>query len=793
MIITYKWLADFVDILDLSPYEIADKFTMIGYEVDEVKVLSKGMERVFVGQITKLARHPNAERLQICTIDIGQKKPVQILTAATNVYQGAFVPVALDGADLPNGMKIKSTDMRGEISQGMLCSGEELCVGNDVYPGAETHGVTILDPKDCSVGDNIATVFGMDDVVYDISVLSNRPDCQSVKGLAKELAAVLDRPLKDTNFKYRATSLMTSLSLEIQTDNCPFYLACVVKDIQLGPSPQWLQTRLRLVGLRPINNIIDITNYVLWELGQPMHAFDYNKIKNETIIVRNAKNGEKIEALNGETYTLNDSMTVIADATTPIGIAGVMGGKLFSVSENTTDIVLESAVFNRANIRKTSRALGLRSDASARYERGVEPVSAVAGLDRALALIQELKIGKINNEIVSNTAFQSKGRSISFPLSFISKLLGITIPEVDIVRILGNLGIVTTIKSGKVTCLIPTIRTDIMGPADIVEEIIRLYGYQHIESSRLENTAVTHGALSASTILSRNMIATMTATGAHQAINYSFTSPAELDKLLLPADSPLRKIMQIANPLSLDYSIMRTQMLGGLLGSVASNYAKKNKNFALFEIGKVFVAPENDIDLPTEINKLAYITTSTNADFFTTKSILERIATNYNLTFIYKQSTVPYLHPNICADVVFANKVIGHIGKVHPKVMTNFGINAEAYYFEINLDMLPAKKVKKVKQLSRFPSADRDLAVLVDVSTPVGDMVQCITRSGGQLLQNVEVFDVYAGAEIEAGKKNVAFTLTFQKMDATLLADEINTVFNKIVSDLNTKFNAKLR
>ena len=639
----------------------------------------------------------------------------------------------------------------------------------------------------------IVTDFNHDIVVYDISVLSNRPDCQSVKGLAKELAAVLDRPLKDTNFKYRATALMTPLSLEIETDNCPFYLGCVVKDVQLGPSPQWLQNRLRMVGLRPINNIIDITNYVLWELGQPMHAFDYNKIKNQTIVVRSARNGEKIEALNGETYTLTDTMTVIADAEKPIGIAGVMGGKAFSVSDNTTDIVLESAVFNRANIRKTSRALGLRSDASARYERGVEPVSAVAGLDRALALIQELKIGKINNEIVSNTAFNSKGRTITFPQSFISKLLGITIPEVDIARILGNLGIVTTIKSGKVTCLIPVIRADIVGPADIVEELIRMYGYDKINRTYLEGTSVTHGSLSNSTIMSRNMISTMISTGAYQTINYSFTSPTELDKLLLPADSKLRQVMKIANPLSLDYSIMRTELIGGLLGSTSTNFAKKNKDFALFEIGKVFVSPENDTDLPTEINNLAYITTEKEADFFSTKSILERIASNYGLTFIYRQSSVSYLHPNICAEVVFANKVIGYIGKVHPTVLANYDIPAEAYYFEINLDVLPAKKVKKVKALSRFPSADRDLAVLVDTNTPVGDMVTSIIRSGGQILQNVEVFDVYSGAEIEQGKKNVAFNLTFQKMDATLQAEEINAAFDKILNDLVAKFNAKLR
>ena len=793
MIVTLKWLSNFVDLTDLTPKKVAETFTMIGYEVEEMKILSAGMEKVVVGKIEKLTRHPNAERLQVCTINIGQKNTVQILTAATNVFEGAFVPVALDGADLPNGVKIKTTNMRGLESQGMLCSGEELCIDNSVYEGAETDGITILNEKDAKIGDNIAKVFGLDDVVYDITVLSNRPDCQSVKGLAKELAAALNKSIIEPSFKYKATNLGATLNLEVKTENCPFYLACVVKDVQLGESPQWLKNRLKLVGLRPLNNIIDITNYVLWEMGQPMHAFDYDKICAETIVVRQAKQSEKLLALNGETYTLTPNMVVIADAKKPIGLAGIMGGKDFSITKDTKNIVFESAVFKRENIRKTSRSLGIRSDASARYERGIEPVSAVAGLDRALALIEELKIGKINNEIVSNSALNTKGKALSFPVSFIEKFLGINIPEMDIVRILGNLGIITTIKNNKINCIIPTIRADIEGPADIVEELIRIYGYDHITATNLENTKSIKGGKSASYILKENTLNMMLSTGAYEVSTYTFIAPNQFDKLLVEPDSELRKVMAISNPLSRDYSVMRTQMIGSLLDAVKNNQVRKNKEFALFEIGKTFIKPDNEVDLPKEKIWLSYIDTKSKSDFFTTKAIVERFAVNNNITFIYRNGKASYLHPNIVAEIIFANQVIGHIGKVHPRVLKNFEITGDVYYFEICLDTIPEKKIKKIKQISKFPTSQRDLAVLVDDSIPVGEMQAVIKRIGGEFLEEVTLFDIYKGDQVPSGQKSVAWSLLFQKFDGTLTADEVNKAFDKILKELNTRFGAKLR
>lgn len=793
MIVTYKWLSDFVDLQGISPKQVADTFTSIGYEVDEMRELSKGMERVVVGKIEKLSRHPNADKLQVCQINIGQKKPVQILTAATNVFEGAIVPVALDGANLPNGKIIKTSNMRGLESQGMLCSGEELCIDDSVYEGALVDGIMIIKEQDIPLGTNIAVLLGMDDVVFDISVLANRPDCQSVKGLAKELAGGLNLPLKDASFKYKAQKLDLPLSVEIKDADCPYYLACVVKNVKLGPSPKWMQQRLKMVGLRPRNNLVDITNYVLWELGQPLHAFDYDKISGQTIVVRKAKEGETIHTLDDKTHTLTKEMTVICDLDKPIGLAGVMGGADFSVSETTKNIVFESAVFKRESIRKTSRKLGIRSDASARYERGVTPISCVAGLDRALALIDELKVGTISNEMVSNTSVDTKGREISFPVEYIKRLLGIEIPEMDMIRILGNLGITATIKGRKLNCIVPTIRTDIDGANDIIEELIRYYGFEHLKSTTLGNTTAIKGGLSAKQAMRNKVLDLMMHTGAHQVFSYSFVSPKQLEKLLLPQDSAMRNVMQISNPLSLDYSIMRTTLAGSLLEVVANNLSHKNNEFALFELACTYDKPADENTLPQEHNILAFVDVRSKSDFYSTKSVVEMLGQNLGLALSYRPANVSFLHPNISADIVWANKVIGHIGKVHPKVCKNFDINTDCFYFEINVDVIPQKKQKKVKTMSKFPASIRDIAVVVDQNVLTGDMLLTIKKAGGEMCEDVELFDVYCGAPLEQNQKSVAWKLTFRKNDETITQQEVNDLFDKILNALTAQFGAKLR
>lgn len=793
MIVTYKWLNDFVDITKYSPKQIADIFTSIGYEVDEMRTLYKGMERVVVGRIEKLSKHPNADKLQVCQINIGQKKPVQILTAATNVFEGALVPAALDGANLPNGVCIKTSNMRGLESQGMLCSGQELCIDDSVYPGAEVDGIMIIKEKDILPGTNIACVLGLDDVVYDLSVLANRPDCQSVKGLAKELGAALNIPLKDASFKYKSTRVDLPFSIDIRDSDCKYFIACVVKDVKLGQSPVWMQQRLKMVGMRPINNIVDITNYVLWELGQPLHAYDYDKIAGQTIVVRKANKGEKIIALDDKEYNLDPSMLVIADEKKPIGLAGIKGGAEYSISNTTKNIVFEGASFKRESIRKTSRTLGLRTDASARYERGVAPISCVAGLDRALALIEELKIGKISNEMISNTSVDTKGKAITFAYDYIYQLLGLEIPEMDIVRILGNLGITATIKGKKLSCIVPTIRTDIEGPNDIIEELIRYYGYDKLPSKNLDNTTPLKGGLSQKQALRNTVLDCMVMTGANQIFSYSFVSPKQLDKLLLPELSPYRNVMKIQNPLSLDYSLMRTTLLGSILEVASTNLARKNFDFALFELASTYENPQNVKDLPKEHNTLTYVDLQQKSDFFSVKSIVEMLAQRLGISLVYKPSNLPFLHPHISADLLFANKTIGYIGKVHPKVARNFEIQGDVYCFEINLDSIPQKKIKKIKALPKFPASVRDMAVVVADNVKTGEMFSVIEKTAGELCENVELFDVYKGVPLKQGFKSVAWKLTFRKSDSTITQQEVNDLFDKVLKALNEKFGAVLR
>ena len=792
MIVTLKWLSDFVDLSGLTAEDIAKRFIEIGFEVEEMKNLSKGMERVKVGRIVKLTRHPNADKLQICTINLGGGEQVQILTAATNVFEGALVPCALDGADLPNGVKIKTTNMRGENSQGMLCSGEELKIDDSVYPNALVDGIMILD-ESAKEGQPIAEFLGLDDVIFDIKVLANRPDCQSVIGLAKELAAGLNREFKEPKLTFSTAKEDLELDIDIKTQNCPVYLGCVVKDITIQDSPKIIQKRLKAIGLNPKNNIIDLTNYVLWEMGQPLHAFDYDKIKNHKIIVRNAQENEVINGLNGKEYKLNSEITVIADSEKPIGIAGIMGGKDFSISAETKNIVIESAIFDRVNIRRGARSLGVRTDASARYERGVETISAKLGMQRVLSLIEEFKIGKICPTIIQKGEIDTNRRVVELDTLDLENTLGIQISNNDIVEILSKLDIQVEQSGTILKCYIPAIRADIERPADIIEEIIRFYGYDKITPTYCENTKSIAGGMSVELQTKYDATNYMLASGAHQVKTYSFRSPLELDKLLVPTEDDLRNFVKIENPLSLDYSVMRTQLLSSLLSVVKLNESRKNTDIQIFEIGKIFknerVGKDN---LPIETNILGYLVAG-KQDFFDTKSITEMLANKFNLTFTYKQSTKCFMHPNICADILIGNKVIGFIGKVHPQVLKNFDINADCHYFEINMDLIPAKKVKKVKPLPKYPSAHRDLAIVVDESVRIGDLIESIKKTAGNTLDSLELFDIYEGEQIEAGKKSVAFKMLFRKQDATMTQEEVNQLFDKILNTLSSTFNAQLR
>ncbi|MBR4270968.1 MAG: phenylalanine--tRNA ligase subunit beta [Clostridia bacterium] len=789
MIVTLNWLKDFVDLSGLSTKDIADKFIEIGYEVEEMKKMSKGLDHVKVGKIVKLTRHPNAERLQICTIDIGEKQ-VQILTAATNVFEGAYVPASLDGAHLPNGAVIKETVMRGEISQGMLCGGEELGVTKAIYPTADVDGIMILD-ESAVVGQDIADFLGLNDVIFDLKVLPNRPDCQSVVELARELATGLGREFIEPKTDFvEAKKTAVKLDIDVNTPNCGVYLGCVIKNVNIAPSPAIIQKRLKSIGINPKNNFIDLTNYILWEMGQPLHAFDYEKLGGK-IFVRQAQEGEKLIALDDKTYTLSKDDVVITNDKQVIGLAGIMGGKEFSINPNTHTVVLESAIFDRVSIRRSARAIGLRTDASARFERGVESVSALRGLNRALHLIEEFQLGEIEPIVICGEV-ETKSRTICVSLDSIKDNLGIEIPAQFAINTLKSLGIKATKKNNVINCEVPAIRADIERDVDLIEEIIRFYGFDKIQPQKCEGVSATIGGVDGEQNKENIATRSMLALGAHQIRTYTFRSPTELDKLLIEKESELRNVITIANPLSKDYSIMRTEMLGSVLDVVRFNLNRQNKDFQLFEVGKVFVNKRNDKNLFIEQNMLSYITTQ-KVTFFDVKSTLEIVANNLGITLNYEPINLSFMHPNMTASLKWANKTIGLIGKIHPQVLKNFDINTDCYYFELNLSVLPLKKSKKIKPIPKHPASMRDLAVLVNENVAVGELVNVINRAGGEWLENAELFDVYIGNEIDKGKKNVAFKLTFRKPDVTMTQDEVNITFDNIVRQLTAKFDAKLR
>ena len=790
MIVTLKWLSEYVDLENVSLNDIVNKFIQIGYEVEEIKELSKGMERVVIGKIIKLQKHPNADKLQICTISLGGGQQVQILTAATNVFEGAMVPCALDGADLPNGVKIKTTNMRGEESQGMLCSGQELCIDDSVYRTASVDGIMILD-NTAREGQKIAEFLGLDDVVLDLKVLPNRPDCQSVVGLAKELAIGLGIRFRAPSFEYKSKS-DSNINVELQTKNCPTYLTATIKDVILQESPSFIKQRLKAVGINPKNNLVDLTNYVLYEIGQPLHAFDYDKLTSNKIIVRTAKDKETILGLDNKEHELSPQITVIADSNSAIGIAGIMGGKDFSVSDGTKNIVLESAIFDRVNIRRGSRSLGLRTDASARYERGIEQITALYGMNRYLSLVEKLGIGKICKPKLYGSINENK-KVIDFDINKVKQTLGVEIPTDKIIEILNSLDIETKIVGSVIKCKIPLIRGDLELQADLMEEIIRFYGFDKITPTHCEKTASIAGGLSESILLEDLLTNTIMSTGANQVRTFTFRSPKDMDKLLLANDDSLRNCVNISNPLSLDYSTMRTQMLSSLLDVISVNESRKITNINIFEIGKVFFnTQENGDVLPTENKIFAYASTL-KTDFFETKAILEGISNRLGVTFKYLPTKKNFMHPNICADVVMGNRVVGFIGKVHPQVTKNFDIKQDCYYFELNLNMLPAKKTKKAKPTVKYPASYRDLAIVINKDVLVGGVIESIKKAGGNILEDAQLFDIYEGDQIDKTQKSVAFNLVFRKQDGTLTQEEVNDAFDKILEKVEKDFGAKIR
>ncbi|MBD5131705.1 MAG: phenylalanine--tRNA ligase subunit beta [Clostridiales bacterium] len=784
-----SWLKDYVDIGDITPQELSDKLLSIGFEVEEIITPREDIRGVVVGRVESIVHHENSDKLWICQIDIGSET-VQIITGAQNVKQGDMVPVATVGAILPGGKKIDDAVLRGVPSHGMLCGGSELEVDDDIIDGASFDGILIL-PKESKVGENIMHTLGIDDTVLDISITANRPDCQAIVNLAREISVLLDKKFKAPSLSYKCSSTSTIPPVTI-TDKklCSRYIGRVITDVKIEKSPKWMRDRLRMCGIRPINNLVDITNYVLLEYGQPLHAFDKKYIEKK-IVVRKGSNGEKITALDGKQYNVDDVL-IIADANKPLAIAGIMGGEYTSIFDDTETVFLEAARFERSNIRRTSRKIGLRSDSSARYEKGVDWQSVELGSARALALIDKLKCGKICAETVCDGTNEPEQKVICTTKDEICSLLGIDIDIATIQNILKKQGIIVKKEGKKLICTIPLVREDIDGYPDLAEDIMRFYGYDKIVSTHSENTHQTRGGLNVHDENTEIVKSKMFALGADEILNYSFISPDALDKLLIDKADCLRREIPIMNPLSRDISVMRTQLVSSMLAVISRNLSRKNESMRLFELGKVFITDKLPLEkLPDERDTLC-IGICNDGDFYTLKAIVGEIIGLFG-TPEYTVANVPYLHPKQSLHVDVAG-VCGDFGKLHPLVCENFDLPNNVYIAQLDLSeaFKNAIPLAQYKPLSKLQPVDRDLALVVKEDVAVGDMLRG-AKSVSPYIERVKLFDIYNGEQIQAGYKSVAFSIRLQPQNATFSDSEIKQIVDNVIKFAETNYGASLR
>lgn len=787
MKISLKWLRRYVDIT-VPVDELCEKMVMSGFEVESVEELGASLHRVVAGRIVELKKHPDADKLQICQTDIGEKDPIQIITAATNVFEGATVPVALHDSRLPNGLHIKRGKLRGLPSEGMLCSGEELCLKENDYPGAEDYGILIL-RGDVRPGTDMREVLGLNDTVIDFKITANRPDCQSVLGVAREIAVALKTPFSPPEPSYHTVGgdIRDYISVEnTDYDLCPRYLGRVVNHLRIAPSPKWMQDCLKAAGMRPINNIVDITNFVMLETGQPMHAFDRRNIRGNRIVVRRARKNESMTTLDGKPHTLTEDMLVIADGQAPSCLAGIMGGLDSEIKEDTTELFLESAKFRRDSVRRTCRALGMRTESSARFEHGVDILNVEYAMNRALQLIDELDAGDIVDGAIDRYESLPDPRTLRVKAESINDLLGLRIPYETMAEILNRLQIETSLQDGDLCCRIPSFRDDIEGRADLAEEIMRVYGYDHIVGTPMSGT-VTRGRKSPERIKTDKVKNLLCAAGLREITTYSFIGSKAVDVLRLPPDDWRRQAIPLRNPLGDEYSTLRTQLMTGMLTVLSLNYSRKAPQVRLFEVGRCFIPKSLPLtEQPLELPTLCIGIYGGEDDFFTLKGIIERLLALFGIQAEYKRAAEPYLHPGRQAYAVSDKKTIAVFGELHPDIAQDFGIGTRVYVAECTLSELFSVSEKTVlyRPLPRFPAVERDLALVCDISLPAAEIEAVIRQAGGKLLEDVRLFDVYQGEQIEPGKKSVAYSLRFRSAQGTLSDADIDPAMQKIIRRL---------
>lgn len=799
-----SWIKAYVPELECTAQEYTDAMTLTGTKVEGYVCLDKNLEKIVVGKILKIEKHPDAEKLIVCQVQVKEEgDAVQIVTGASNVKEGDKIPVVLDGGRVaasahggepcPEGIKIKKGRLRGVDSFGMMCSIDELGADRDMYPDASEDGIYILSDnpayQNAPIGSSVTELLGLKDVVFEYEITSNRVDCFSVLGIAREAAATFRKPFipPAVSVEENDEKAADYISVDIKDEKlCSRYVARVVKNIKIGPSPEWMKRRLAAAGIRPINNIVDITNYVMEEYGQPMHAYDLETIKGRKIIVRRAEDGEAFTTLDGIERTLDSSMLMICDEQEPIGIAGIMGGENSKITDDVKTMVLEAACFDGTNIRLSGKKLGMRTDAQAKFEKGLDPNNAKAAIDRACQLIVELNAGEVVGGYVDVYNNERKPKRVAYNPDKINTLLGTDISEEDMVGYFGMLEFLVDREKKELT--IPTWRQDIHCLADVAEEAARFYGYDNIPMT-LPKGEATQGKLSEKLQIERIARNVAESYGFTEAMTYSFESPKVYDKLSIPKEDELRKAIVISNPLGEDYSIMRTLPLNGMLTSLATNYNRRNKQVRLYEIASIYLPKELPLkELPDERTQIT-LGMYGEGDFFDMKGAVEAIFDRCGLKDlrIYDPKSLrPYLHPGRQANIMYHEQVIGYLGEIHPDVCDAYNIGAKAYVSVLDLPAMMEHSdfSKKFTPIGRFPSITRDISMVMSKDILAGEVEAIIRKCGGKLLESYGLFDIYEGAQIKEGHKSMAYTISFRAEDRTLEDKEVNAVMDKILNGL---------
>ena len=800
-----SWIKAYVPELEVTAQEFTDAMTLSGSKVEGFTKMDADLEKIVIGQIKKIEKHPDADKLIICQVDIGEESPIQIVTGAPNVKEGDKVPVVLDGGRVagghdgkmtPGGIRIKKGKLRGIESNGMMCSIEELGSTRDMYPEAPEYGIYIF-PETAEVGADAIEVLGLHDVEFEFEITSNRVDCYSTLGLARETAATFHKEFKapEVHVKGCGGDVNDYIKVEVQDhDLCSRYCARVVKNIRLAPSPEWMQRRLASVGIRPINNVVDITNYVMEEYGQPMHAYDLDKIADKKIVVRRAAHDEKFVTLDGQERTLDENVLMICDGEKAVGMAGIMGGENSMITDDVKTMLFEAACFDGTNIRLSSKRVGLRTDASGKFEKGLDPNNAQAAIDRACQLIEELDAGDVVNGTVDVYPVKREPVRIPFEPDRINALLGTDISKEQRLEYYKPIELEYDEKTNEIVA--PTFRQDLFRTADLAEEVARFFGYDNIPTTLPRGEATT-GKLPFYLRIEAVARDIAEFCGFSQGMTYSFESPKVFDKLLLPEDARERQAIVISNPLGEDFSIMRTTSLNGMLTSLATNYNRRNKNVRLYEMGNIYLPKSLPLtELPDERMQFT-LGMYGDGDFFSMKGIVEEFLDKIGMHL--KETYDPnagksFLHPGRQANIIYDGTVIGYLGEVHPTVAATYGIGERAYVAVLDMPSIVPMATfdRKYEGIAKFPAVTRDISMVVPKNVLVGQIEEVIAVRGGQILENYELFDIYEGSQIKGGYKSVAYSLTFRAKDRTLTDTEISASMKKILNGLEA-LGAELR